>query len=81
MFKIKLIRKDYNTQIEKKIYENTKKFIKYGAEYYRRKHNNKYNCHDTEAFTICFKMNVQTEEWEEINPSEYFDVDLIEDIK
>ena len=30
MFKIKVIRKDYNTQVDKKTYETTNKFIKYG---------------------------------------------------
>ena len=78
MFKIKVIRKDYNTQVDKKIYEGPKKFIKYGSDYYKRKHNTSNNAHSTEAYCKCFKMNSETEKWEEINPEDYFDVTIIE---
>ena len=78
MFKIKVIRKDYNTQVDKKIYEGTKKFIKYGSDYYKRKHNNSNNAHGTVTYCKCFKMNSETEKWEEINPEDYFDVTFIE---
>ena len=74
MFKIKVIRKDYNTQVDKKMYESSTKFIKYGADYYKRKHNKSNNAHRTEAYCKCFKMNSETEKWEEINHEDYFDV-------
>ena len=50
MFKIKVIRKDYNTQIAKKIYEGTKKFTKYGSDYYKRKHNTNNNAQFIQDF-------------------------------
>jgi len=71
MYKIKVIREDYNTQIDKKIYDSTDKFLKYGLVYYNRKHNNSYNSHRTLAYCNCFKMNLQTEKWEEIDIKDY----------
>ena len=65
MYKIKLIRKDFNTQIEKKIYETTNKFNKYGKEYFIRKNNNSYNCMRAEAYCKIYKLN-SNEKWEEI---------------
>lgn len=81
MFKIKVIRKDYNTQIDKKIYETTNKFIKYGSDYFRRKHNTNCNSYYAEAYCKCFKMNHETEKWEEINPEDYFDITKNEDYR
>ena len=52
--------------------------MKYGSDYYKRKHNNSNNAHSTEAYCKCFKMNTETEKWEEINPEDYFDVNIIE---
>lgn len=65
MFKIKLIRKDYNTQIAKKTYESTNKFNRYGKDYFKRKHNNSYNAHHTEAYCKLYKMD-DNEKWIEI---------------
>lgn len=71
MFKIKVIRADKNTQIDKKIYESTAKFLKYGIEYYNRKHDNSNNSHRTQAYRKCFKMCIETEEWIEIDINDY----------
>lgn len=79
MFKIKVIRKDYNTQIDKKIYKTTNKFIKYGSDYFRRKHNTDCNAYYAEAYCKCFKMNSETEKWEEINPEDYFGNNIIKE--
>lgn len=67
MYKIKLVRVDYNTQIEKKVYESKAKFIKYGLDYYNRKHNNV--CNPARTLAICkfYKLNTETEKWYEIS--------------
>lgn len=71
MFKIKVIRADKNTQIDKKIYESTAKFLKYGVDYYNRKHDNSNNVYRTKAYCKCFKINIETEEWIEIDIKDY----------
>lgn len=67
MYKIKLVRVDYNTQIEKKIYESKAKFLKYGLKYYNRKHNNKRNTYRTLAYCKFYKLDTITEKWYEIS--------------
>ena len=42
VYKIKIIRKDTNTQYKKKVYETTEKFVKYGTEMFKRHHNVKF---------------------------------------
>lgn len=71
VYKIKLISEDYNTQIEKKIYENKKSFLKYGKEYFDRKHGTDYNSKNMLAYIKCYIMS--EDEWVEINiPNEFF---------
>ena len=67
MYKIKLVRVDYNTQIEKKVYESKAKFLRYGLDYYNRKHNNKYNPAHTLAYCKFYKLDTNTEKWVEIS--------------
>ena len=57
MYKIKLVRVDYNTQIEKKVYESKDKFLRYGLDYYNRKHNNKCNPYNTLAYCKFYKLD------------------------
>lgn len=39
IYKIKIIRKDTNTQDKKKVYESKAKFMKYGKDMFNRHHN------------------------------------------
>jgi len=71
VYKIKLISEEYKTQIEKKIYENKKSFLKYGKEYFNRKHGTDYNSKRMLAYIKCYIMS--EEEWIEINiPDSFF---------
>lgn len=67
MYKIKLVRVDRNTQIEKKVYESKAKFLRYGLDYYNRKHNKKRNLSRTLAVCKFYKLDIETEKWVEIS--------------
>lgn len=72
MYKIKLVRADNKNQIEKKIYETSSSFLKYGKEYYKRKHNTDYNSRHTLALCECYKMDFSNEKYIRIEiPSEW----------
>jgi pyruvate/oxaloacetate carboxyltransferase len=70
-YKIKIIRKDTNTQYNKKVYETFDKFTKYGKDIVKRFHNiNHYN--NLETFVECYKM--VNEKWLKIDIPEHFKI-------
>jgi len=69
IYKIKIIRKDTDTQYKKKIYESFNKYIKYGKDFHKRFHNIKhYN--NLETYVEHYKMI--TGKWIKIDIPEEF---------
>jgi hypothetical protein len=69
VYKIKIIRKDKNTQYRKKVYESKAKFLKYGKEMFERHHNVKF--YNLETYCKIFQMNNESK-WVELDiPKEF----------